>query len=97
MNSSKLFRYVRDNEENDGAIYKAEIQLPDDGTPGSEQCLVITVNTHTDNDCEVHLAVHSGRGVTAVCSTTNLVNLKGVAAMLYGAAKLVTRAHLVPT
>ena len=93
---NKVFEYMRDNDDDDGGVFEAKFQLPDDGCPNSEQFLRVRVTTHRDDPTEIELhcvSQHSERSVAAAETT----DLDAVARMLYGTARLQTVKYIQPT
>lgn len=91
------FKYIRENDDQDGNLFQASFPLPDDGVPGSEQFLKISVSTHDHSPTDVVLEVVASNGMRCwrlgYFETTDMDTLSR---LLYGGARLVTTKTLVP-
>jgi len=98
------FKYVKDSRDFcdniDGSVYEAQFQIADDGCPGSEQFLRVTVTTHDEGEQEIKLAVVSNANPDKIRSlgTCHVEphNLDNLGCLLYGAAHVVTKKTIQP-
>lgn len=84
---NKVFKYVRNNDEGDGSIFEGAFQLPDDGCPDSDQFLRVRVVTHEFDPSDIVLDVVTKRSERRVVRAESR-EIEGIAAMLYGTARI---------
>ena len=91
----KLFKFVRNNDEDDGCVFEGLFKLPDDGCPGSEQFLRIMVVTRENKPVDVTLYRLSGtqkKETYIGCFETD--NMREVSCLLYPTVRLATKTYL---
>lgn len=91
------FKYTGTNDEGND-IYKLCVQLPDDGTPDSQQHLIIKVVIKQDEPADLILDVlssNTSRKWRLAATTTGQKD--ALARLLYPVARIVTKIEIEPT